>query len=163
MHFFLWVPNNKSKSCSHWECPSLRYLSFYRASLSGLLVCGEGCRLWSPTAWVCSPLPTCFPCDLGVGVWWLPVVWLWMTSTISVSRRCHRSLEATGLPWILHIFQVLFQFVLFSLLEEKFLLQENDLFSFLSCTSPTPSDIFIPNFTMTADTRDVTTLQFRVQ
>lgn len=61
------------------------------------------------------------------------------------------------------IFQVLFQFVLFSLLEEKFLLRENDLFSFLSCTSPTPSDIFIPNFTMTADTRDVTTLQFRVQ
>ena len=87
MHFFLWVPNNNSKSCSHWECPWLRYLSFYRASLSGLLVCGEGCRLWSPTAWVCSPLPTC---DLGVGVWWLPVVWLWMTSTISVSRRCHR-------------------------------------------------------------------------
>ena len=34
---------------------------------------------------------------------------------------------------------------------------------FLSCTSPTPSDIFVPNFTITADTRDVTTLQFRVQ
>lgn len=43
MHFSLWAQNNKPKShCSFWECPSLRHLSYYRASLDTLLVLGKG-------------------------------------------------------------------------------------------------------------------------
>lgn len=112
MHFFLWVPSNKSKSCSHWECPSLRYLSFYRASLNGLLVCGEGCQLWSLTAWVRREWARGFPCDLRVGAWWSPVVWSWITAVNQCLEKMsprpgnHRSpLDPAHFPGFVSSFQ----------------------------------------------------------
>lgn len=105
MHFSLWAPNDKPKShCSFRECPSLRHLSYYRASLDMLLLLwkGAGSGAWLPGFEAHSPCVFLVISGLECGgsQWcgheWpeasmfradAPVVWKWQVSLGS----CHFS------------------------------------------------------------------------